>query len=47
MSKIFELWDKVFAAKQFDISQELHFITAKEIKTLSGAEPRIMAKMGL
>lgn len=45
MTKTFELWEKVFTAKQFDVSQDLHFITADEIKALANAEPRIMAKM--
>lgn len=45
MSKTFELWDKIFAAKKFDAKQDLHFITADEIKAIAHAEPRIMAKM--
>ncbi len=45
MSKTFELWDKIFAAKKFDPKLDLHFITADEIKAIAGAEPRIMAKM--
>src|SRR5215216_1071015 len=45
MNKTFELWEKIFAVKQFDMSQDRHFITAEEIKTISSAEPRIMAKM--
>jgi len=45
MSKTFELWDKIFAAKKFDSKLDLHFITADEIKAIAGAEPRIMAKM--
>ncbi|TSC82000.1 MAG: hypothetical protein G01um101420_530 [Parcubacteria group bacterium Gr01-1014_20] len=45
MSKTFELWDKIFAVKQFDSKLDLHFITADEIKTITRAEPRIMAKM--
>jgi hypothetical protein len=39
------LWEKIFAAKSFDLTQDLHFITADEIKAITGAEPRIMAKM--
>jgi hypothetical protein len=45
MNKNFELWDKIFAAKKFDVKQDLHFITADEIKAIAHAEPRIMAKM--
>jgi len=45
MSKTFKLWEKVFAAKQFDVGQDLHFVTADEIKAITGTEPRIMAKM--
>lgn len=45
MAKSFELWEKIFAVKNFDLTQELHFISADEIKAISGAEPRIMAKM--
>lgn len=44
--KGFEAWEKIFVAKGFDVSQNLHFITAPEIKKLSGgAEPRILAKI--
>lgn len=45
MNKSFELWDTIFTAKGFDLNQDLHFITADEIKAISKAEPRIMAKM--
>jgi len=45
MKKTFELWEKIFAEKKFDTSADLHFITADEIKSISKAEPRIMAKM--
>ena len=45
MSSTFPLWEKIFAAKNFDLSQDLHYITADEIKALTGAEPRILAKM--
>ncbi len=30
---------------QFDVTQDLHYITASEIKQITGKEPRIMAKM--
>jgi hypothetical protein len=38
-------WDTIFATKNFDLSQDLHFITADEIKAITRAEPRILAKM--
>src|SRR3989344_3688079 len=44
MNKTFELWEKIFTAKNFDLTQNLHFITADEIKKITRAEPRIMAK---
>ncbi len=45
MTSTFQLWERIFAAKQFDTSQPLHFITADEIKAITRAEPRILAKM--
>lgn len=45
MGKTFELWEKIFSVKNFDLTKELHYISADEIKAISGAEPRIMAKM--
>jgi hypothetical protein len=45
MNRTFDLWQKIFDAKKFDLSKDLHFITADEIKKISGAEPRIMAKV--
>lgn len=45
MAKTSELWEKIFAVKNFDLTKDLHFISADEIKVISGAEPRIMAKM--
>lgn len=39
----FVLWEQIFKDKDFDLSQDLHFITADEIKRY--AEPRNMAKM--
>lgn len=44
-SSSFRYWEEIFAAKGFDVSQDLHFITADEIKAITGAEPRILAKM--
>lgn len=41
--KTFELWEEIFKVKKFDLTQDLHYISADEIKAF--AEPRIMAKM--
>src|SRR4051812_33490640 len=45
MSQISDAWNTIFAAKKFDTSLDTHFISAKEIKQISGMEARIMAKM--
>jgi hypothetical protein len=45
MTNVFRLWEQIFTTKQFDLTQDLHFITADEIKAITHAEPRIMAKM--
>jgi hypothetical protein len=45
MNKTFELWEKIFLAKKFDLTKDLHFVSADEIKMITGAEPRIMAKV--
>lgn len=45
MNKNFALWEKVFQAKKFNLAEDLHFITADEIKAITHAEPRNMAKM--
>lgn len=45
MNKTFLLWEKIFKDKKFDLTQDLHFITADDIKGITKAEPRIMAKM--
>ncbi|PIR89602.1 MAG: hypothetical protein COU07_01755 [Candidatus Harrisonbacteria bacterium CG10_big_fil_rev_8_21_14_0_10_40_38] len=44
-NKTFNLWEQIFDAKKFDVGEDLHFITADEIKAITHAEPRIMAKM--
>ncbi len=44
MTKISDAWEKVFAIKNYDLTKNLHSITAKEIKQITGEEPRIMAK---
>jgi hypothetical protein len=45
MNKSFTHWDKIFDTKKFDTSVDLHFISADEIKAITSAEPRILAKM--
>ena len=45
MSKIYQLWEDIFDVKKFDLSKDLHFITATEIKEVTRAEPRLMAKV--
>ena len=45
MNKTSELWEKIFSVKAFDLSQDLHFIKASEIKEITNAEPRVMAKI--
>ena len=41
----FALWEKIFQTKQFNVIEDLHFITPDEIKEITGKEPRLMAKM--
>lgn len=45
MRKNSDLWEKIFEIKNFDLTKDLHFISADEIKKITGAEPRIMAKV--
>jgi hypothetical protein len=45
MAKTSELWEKIFTTKNFDLTQDLHFISADEIKAITNHEPRIMAKV--
>lgn len=45
MAKTADLWEKIFEVKSFDLTKDLHFISADEIKEITGAEPRIMAKV--
>lgn len=45
MNKTFALWEKIFKSRQFDLTKDLHFVTADEIKSITKSEPRIMAKM--
>jgi hypothetical protein len=44
-SRFHTAWEHLFEQKQFDTSREIHYITAKEIKQLTGEEPRLMAKV--
>lgn len=37
-------WQKLFEFKSFDLSKDLHFVTAQEINQITGVEARIMAK---
>jgi len=39
-----ELWEEIIREKGFDLNRDFNFITANEIKTITGAEPRILAK---
>ncbi len=39
-----ELWEEIIKKKSFDLDREFNFITANEIKAITGAEPRILAK---
>lgn len=45
MSKISDAWEKIFLEKKFDTALDTHFISAKEIKRITGVEARIMAKV--
>ena len=45
MTKTSILWEKIFEVKKYDLSKDIHFISADEIKEISGAEPRLMAKV--
>ncbi len=45
MKQIYPLWEKIFIAKALDVTQDLHFITADEIKEIAHHEPRNMAKV--
>lgn len=45
MAKTSELWEKIFSEKNFDLTKDLHFISADEIKAIASHEPRIMAKV--
>lgn len=38
-------WDKIFEIKNFDLAKDLHFISATEIKQITGIEPRHMGKI--
>lgn len=45
MSIVDQAWEKIFDTRQIDLKQDLHYITASEMKTISGYEPRLLAKM--
>lgn len=41
----FAAWEKLFVVLNIDTSKDQHFITAAQIKEITGREPRLMAKM--
>ena len=45
MKDTFAAWEHLFQEKAFDTTQNLHFISANEIKAITKREPRIMAKI--
>lgn len=45
MSLIDQAWEKIFDTLRFDLRQDIHYITASEMKSISGHEPRLLAKM--
>ena len=45
MSKIDTAWEQIFIAKKLDTAMNLHYISASEMKAISGHEPRLLAKM--
>lgn len=45
MNTTSEAWEQIFRHKNFDVSRDLHFITADEIKEITRKEPRILAKV--
>ena len=45
MNKIETAWEQIFAAKNIDPTSDIHYITANEMKAISGQEPRLLAKM--
>ena len=45
MRDTFAAWEHLFQEKAFDTTQDLHLITANEIKAITKREPRIMAKI--
>ena len=38
-------WSQIFEAKAYNLEDDLHLISADEIKAITGSEPRLLAKM--
>lgn len=43
-NRFHEAWERIFQENNYDLSADLHFITASEIKKITGEEARLMAK---
>ncbi len=43
-SRFHQAWERIFQQKDYDLNADLHFITASEIKKITGEEARLMAK---
>lgn len=43
-NRMHDAWEQIFEEKKFDLTQDLHYITADEIKRITGEEARLMAK---
>lgn len=43
-SRFHEAWERIFQEKEYDLATDIHFISAQEIKNITGEEPRLMAK---
>lgn len=42
--RLHQAWETIFKEKDYDLSQDLHFVTAQDIKSITGEEARLMAK---
>jgi hypothetical protein len=45
MHRKIELWDKIVQAKKLDLDQMVSYVKARDVKRITGEEPRIMAFM--
>jgi hypothetical protein len=43
-NRFHQAWERIFEAKNFDLFADVHYISATEIKEITGEEPRLMAK---